>query len=110
MVKNDRIAPMGTEAPSGIEDEEPMMLTQTRGVTAERSGERVIALDADGETMITLSPVGALVWEYLDEPRTIDAIVDHLASLFSDVPRDQLLEDASAFIAQMIETGLLTET
>lgn len=85
------------------------MLTQTTGVTAEPSGDRIIALDAAGETMLTLSPVGALIWTYLTEPRELDDIVEHLTSLFGDVPREQLATDASTFVAELLDVGLVTE-
>ena len=83
------------------------MLRQNPGVTAEPSGDRIVALDASGNTMVTLNAVGAVVWNHLSEPRDVDQIVGHLEALFPDVDGALLRDDAEAFIAELLEADLI---
>jgi hypothetical protein len=78
------------------------------GVTSEWSADRVVVLDAAGETMTTLSPVGALIWDRL--PADVPALVDHLRERFPDVDPSLLTTDTRAFLAELRDTGLVVET
>lgn len=69
------------------------------GAIAERSGERLVILDHSGTTVITLNPVGAIVWDRL--PADIEAIVQGLHVRFPDVATQTLREDALAFLDQL---------
>ncbi len=82
-----------------------MTFARCDGVSAERSGERVVVLDASGEVLRTLNPVGALVWERL--PARRDEIVDDLASRFPDVQRTLLTADVDRFIEELRSRDLV---
>lgn len=86
-----------------------MRYQQASGVTAEPSGERLVLLDADGETLTTLNPTGALVWAALREPADLDGVVANLAAVFDDVDGDVLRADAGAFLEQLRDTGLVVD-
>jgi hypothetical protein len=77
------------------------------GLTWDDAAERVVILDADGSTIITLNPVGSLLWKQLDGERTRDDLVAHLSAVFPDVPEAQLSQDVQDFIDQLAEEGLL---
>lgn len=81
---------------------------QAGGVTAERSGDRVVLLDASGTTLFTLSPVGSLIWEWL--PADTGTILARLAETFPAVTQEVLASDASRFLDQLGEEGLVGET
>jgi hypothetical protein len=47
-----------------------------------------------------MNPVGAKIWEMLKMNHPVDRVADILANEFS-VPREQVLEDVRAFLAQL---------
>jgi Coenzyme PQQ synthesis protein D (PqqD) len=79
-------------------------------VTWELADERAVILDAAGRTLTTLNPVGTIIWQYLDEARDGTDIVGQLARRFPGVDRDQLHDDAEAFLAGLLDGGLLVST
>ena len=70
---------------------------------------RAILLDASGAELITLNPVGTLVWEALDRWDDVDALTDGLLPEFDDVPRERLHADIASFLDELREIGLVTE-
>ena len=84
-----------------------MRYERNDGVSAERSGERTVVLNTDGSTLITLSPVGTLVWEGLPNDRS--GLLNHLAETFPDTPRTVLEDDLDRFLAELLEGDLITE-
>ena len=80
---------------------------RTDGVISERSGERVVVLDAQGASIVTLSPVGSLVWDSL--PCSANEAVDVLGALFPDVSEIQLHADVEAFFVELLASSLIME-
>ncbi len=76
-------------------------------VTWDDAGDRVVILDAEGATIITLNPVGSLLWRRIDSACTADDLVDHLSSTFPDVERAQLATDVEEFVSQLVGENLL---
>ncbi len=85
-----------------------MRYSPADGVTAERSGERMVVLDAAGKELITLSPVGALVWSQL--PADFSAILEELSEQFAEVAESTLTADLEAFLTELDEAGLVVAT
>jgi hypothetical protein len=83
-----------------------MMFARVDGVTAERSGERTVVLNADGTVLSTLSPVGTIVWEALPGERT--ALLEQLKELFPDIDEDSLDRDLDLFIDELVTVELIT--
>ena len=77
------------------------------GVISERSGDRVVVLDAQGAAIITLSPVGSLIWDSL--PCSEDDAVVSLAARFPDVAESVLRTDVDAFLAELLANSLIME-
>ena len=80
---------------------------QAPGTTAERSGERVVVLDAEGRTITTLNPTGATVWATLESASDVDALATALQQPHPDVDREVLRRDATAFVGELLEVGLI---
>ena len=72
----------------------------------EVTGARAVLLDPDGTELITLNPVGTLVWDAIDG-RTPDAIADLLHSQFEGVTREQLAIDVRAFLDDLEQLGVI---
>ncbi len=73
----------------------------------EVSGDRAVLLDVAGTELITLNPVGTIVWQALDEPRDAPAVAAHLQERFPDVHVEQLEADAAAFLDELAAAGLV---
>lgn len=82
-----------------------MLFKRTAGVTSEWSGERVVILDSRGEVMTTLSPVGALLWDWL--PADLRTLVANLQERFPDVEQATLSQDTEHFLVELRAAGLV---
>ena len=69
--------------------------------------DRAVLLDTTGTELITLNPVGTLVWQLLDEPRAADDLAAELQASFPNVPAERLHEDAERFLAELAAADLV---
>ena len=72
----------------------------------EVTGTRAVLLDADGNELITLNPVGTLVWDAIDGLPP-DAIADLIHPRLEGVTREQLATDVRAFLDELEELGVI---
>jgi len=84
-----------------------MQYARNDDVMAERSGARTVVLDAHGSNLLTLSPVGALLWDQL--PCGVPEAVSYLGGKFPDVAEETLIDDVSAFFAELLANSLIIE-
>lgn len=66
-------------------------------------------VDPSGTELLTLNPVGTLVWEALDGKREVDDLVDHLLPQFTDVSRQELEQDIVYFLEELGSSDLVVE-
>jgi Coenzyme PQQ synthesis protein D (PqqD) len=78
-------------------------------VVFEVAGDRAVLLDAQGKELITLNPVGTLVWQMLDEPLDAGEVAAALQTAFPDVPRTLLEDDANRFLAELSASELVVD-
>jgi Coenzyme PQQ synthesis protein D (PqqD) len=78
-------------------------------MTWDTADERAVILDPHGATMITLNPVGTLLWLELDTPRDVDGLTAALCERFPEVAPDQLREDVEDFVGSLRDEGLLVD-
>ncbi len=72
----------------------------------EVTGSRAVLLDQDGSELITLNPVGTLVWGAIDGLPP-DAVADLLHPRLEGVTREQLVVDVREFFAELEELGVI---
>lgn len=51
-------------------------------------------------------PVGTVIWEFIDTPRSISEIYDHLLKMF-DIDRSTCEAQVSKFISELLEEGIV---
>ncbi len=73
------------------------------------AGERAVLLDAAGRELITLNPVGTMVWNELDGRRDVDTIAADLLPHFTGVDLDVLRADIAAFTDELVTLGLAVD-
>lgn len=77
------------------------------GLTWDRVDDRVVVLDADGSSMITLNPIASLLWPELESRASAECLVKMLHDEFHDVSTDQLHQDVDAFLDELLSEGLI---
>jgi hypothetical protein len=85
-----------------------MILAQQTGWLVSQVGDEVLMLNIDRGEYVGLNPSGAAIWELLETPKTVQALVDDLVTQF-DVTRDQATADVDAFVETALQRGVLVE-
>ena len=63
----------------------------------------------DFNGMINLSESGAFIWEHIEEAENFSQLVDMILEEY-DVDRETAAGDASAFIMQLLQNGMIKPT
>jgi hypothetical protein len=78
-------------------------------VVFDLADDRALLLGADGKELITLNPVGSVVWQELDGRRDAAALAADLHERFEDVDVEVLREDITMFLTELVELGLAVD-
>jgi hypothetical protein len=78
----------------------------SEGVLSSEVDDEEVVLDTESGTYYGLNAVGRLLWEQLQEPCTVEELVDAVASEF-DVGREECRADVDAFLTDLGEAGLV---
>lgn len=70
--------------------------------------DRVAFLCLQQDQLFEVDGVGKIVWDFLDEPRSFDEIVDHVRSIFR-VDRERCAADIASFVSQLEENGIVRQ-
>ncbi len=84
-----------------------MLYRHAEHITWDRADDRVVVLDPDGSTLVTLNPLGSVLWSELDEPRETTELVERLHGDFPDVGIPQLTDDVETYLSSLLAEGLL---
>jgi hypothetical protein len=84
-------------------------LQRSDEVVYDMAGDRAVLLDAAGRELITLNPVGTLVWNELDGHRDVATIAADLLPRFTGVDLDVLRADIAAFADELVSLGLAVD-
>jgi len=87
-----------------------MAMQRTPDVTYEVVDGRAMIVDPSGREILTLNPVGTLVWEALDGALDVDGLTDRLLPQLTGVTRDVLRRDVAAFVDELTTGGLIAES
>ena len=77
------------------------------GVLSEVIGDRAALVNPDGTELLTLNPVGTLVWEALPDAGSVDELVARVTAACEEVPAAQVAGDVSAFLDELRRLGLV---
>jgi Coenzyme PQQ synthesis protein D (PqqD) len=84
-----------------------MPLERSPDVVYEVVDGKAVLVDPDGVELITLNPVGTVVWEELDGRRDAVELAADLIGRFDGVTLAQLEADVAAFLAEISAAGLV---
>lgn len=68
---------------------------------------QAVLVDPDGVELLTLNPVGTLVWEALDGSREAAELAADIAGRFDGVPVETIARDVEDFLAEVAAAGLV---
>src|SRR6478609_8374850 len=93
-------------ATKGLYSEE-MAWKRSSGVVYEVVDGQAVLVDAEGAELITLNPVGTLVWQELDGRRDAARLAADLVDRFEGVTIDDFERDVTAFLSELEAAALV---
>jgi hypothetical protein len=75
-------------------------------VMSRQVGDETVILDLSRGMYFSLDPVGAQIWQLLTEGQQMDSIVSTLLGRY-EVAEDQLRQDVSSLMDELVSRGLL---
>lgn len=76
-------------------------------VMARQVGDETVILDLGSGTYFGLDPVGARIWQFMAEGRTLAQVCDCMLAEF-DVTAAEIERDVLVLAANLLEKGLIT--
>ena len=84
-----------------------MQFRRASGVVYDELDGHAVLLDRNAVRMMTLNPVGTLVWQLLDEDRTCAELATLLLPKVRGVTAAQLELDVAAFLDELTDAGVV---
>jgi hypothetical protein len=75
-----------------------MRVSENVRTTTNQDG--AVLMDIQGGSMLTLNPIGSIIWQQLSDGRSPEQIAERLASEFG-IAREQVLADVNEFVEQL---------
>ena len=85
-----------------------MQFRRATGVVYNELDGHAVLLDRGAVRMLTLNPVGTLVWDLLDDARTCAELTTLLLPKVRGVTPEQLEVDVASFLHDLVEAGVVT--
>ena len=79
----------------------------TSDVLCQSVGGEVVLLDLASERYFGLDPVGARIWNLLDQGLSLQQVLETLCTEY-DAPRERLQSDLLDLVTQLADAGLVT--
>ena len=84
-----------------------MQFRRATDVTYDELDGHAVLLDRSAVRMLTLNPVGTLVWQLLDDDRTCAELTELLLPKVRGVSAEQLEADVATFLGELVEAGVV---
>ena len=75
-------------------------------VMSRQVGDETVILDLSSGMYFGLDPVGARIWQLLNDGQSVDAVVITLLGEY-DVTEDQLRQDVNSLVSELVSRGLV---
>lgn len=73
----------------------------------EEGPDGALLFNPDTDQVLLINPVGLVIWQALERPRTLEGIIAFLKERCDRVPEGQVHQDVSEFIAAMVDRGFI---
>jgi Coenzyme PQQ synthesis protein D (PqqD) len=93
-----------------IEDERALSTFRvTSGVLWEQVDVKVMLIDSASSELVTLNPVGSLVWQAMAaKPETLSDLVEVVVNAFPELDPAQASADVEAFLEELLRLGFVS--
>ncbi len=78
-------------------------------VDASKVAERLVLYHREFRKALVLNPTGSVLWELLTQSQIKQTLTAQLRSKFPSVKEEQAVSDVSAFLADLLQHGMLVE-
>jgi hypothetical protein len=85
-----------------------MQFQRASGVIYDELHGHAVLLDRGAVRMLTLNPVGTLVWQLLDDERSCTELAALLLPKVRGVTTEQLEVDVASFLDELVRAGVVT--
>ncbi|NNK94002.1 MAG: PqqD family protein [Desulfobacterales bacterium] len=69
--------------------------------------DELILVNNEVDSIFNLNPIGSSVWSFLQEPRSLEEIINTLILAFPDMQERQIRTDTTNLINQLVEQELV---
>jgi hypothetical protein len=76
-------------------------------VSASQVGTRQVLFDAESGVSLVLNPTGSLIWQWLGEPATAEALAERLSATYEDLSLDQARIDVADYLRDLMQDGVV---
>ena len=84
-----------------------MQFRRAPDVTSDELDGHAVLLDRSAVKMLTLNPVGTLVWRLLDDDRSCAELTTLLLPKVRGVTAEQLEVDVASFLDELVDAGMV---
>ncbi len=76
-------------------------------VSCRKEVEGAILYNPDTDRVLVINTTGLLIWQALEQPRTLEEVVTILLERCDNVPQNRVHQDVGDFIARLQERGFV---
>ncbi|MDH3673335.1 MAG: PqqD family protein [Gammaproteobacteria bacterium] len=80
---------------------------RTPGIVQRELDGSVFLVDAQSQTVFYLNELGSAIWQMVAEPVTEEDVIETVHQAFPDVSRQQVTEDVSGILREMLSRSLI---
>lgn len=70
-------------------------------------GQAIFLVDREHGSIFNLNTVGAGIWRFVKEPRTLDEVVETVRAAFPDQPPGEVEDEVGELLEELEEEGLI---
>lgn len=86
---------------------ETSLIERSTKLSLSKLGDEVVMLSIEQGRYFGLNPVGSEIWEFLEEPKIVTDIVQHLSTKYV-VETDTCMHDVLEFLDDMVAKKIVT--
>lgn len=83
---------------------------QTTNISKRQVGETTYLIHGSHNAIHQLNPVGAVIWDQLAEPKSIDDLIEILHIVFEDIDRNIIARDVKKLIEELVDAKLIIQS
>ena len=79
----------------------------TKNLLTSEVGDEMVMMDLEGGNYISLNKVGRVIWEQIEQPIKVEALISYLTGRFN-IDKDTCTTDTLAYLQDMLDQKSIT--